>query len=58
MDLVGFEAQGTWSCEGTEGKKKTKFDEVEFDEGEWTEYDEAAGVPVSVMELEGRWVRA
>lgn len=48
--------QGTWSCSSTQSK--TKFDEVEFDGGEWTDYDETGSVPVSIMELEGRWVKA
>jgi len=31
---------------------------VEFDENkEWTDYDEKGEVPVSVMELEGKWVK-
>lgn len=49
--------QGTWSCSSSESG--TKFEEVEFEaDGEWTDYDEKAEVPVSIMELEGRWVRA
>ncbi|PWN28600.1 DUF866-domain-containing protein [Jaminaea rosea] len=59
MDIIGFEPEGIWSCQGTgEGSKLSKFDEVEFDGGEWTDYDEKSGEPVSIMELEGRWVRA
>lgn len=30
--------QGTWKCVGVESK--LKFSEVEFEEGEWTDYDE------------------
>ncbi|CAO1626293.1 unnamed protein product [Sympodiomycopsis kandeliae] len=56
LDLIGWDPEGTWSCSSTESK--TKFEEVEFDSNEWTDYDENGNVPVSIMELEGRWVKA
>ncbi|CAO1637663.1 unnamed protein product [Parajaminaea phylloscopi] len=57
MDLIGWEAEGTWSCSST--VSKAKFEDVEFDENrEWTDYDEKGGEPVGITELEGRWVRA
>lgn len=30
--------QGTWKCKGTESN--TVFDSVEFEDGEWMDYDE------------------
>ncbi|CAO1633420.1 unnamed protein product [Jaminaea pallidilutea] len=57
MDLVGWEPMGTWKCKATSGN--TTFDDVEFDESsEWTDYDEGAGEPVGITELEGKWVRS
>ncbi|UZJ54181.1 hypothetical protein CBS101457_003501 [Exobasidium rhododendri] len=55
LDFVGFEFSGTWQCKSTESK--TVFDAVEFEDNEWTDYDEKGGVSVSIMELESQWVR-
>lgn len=52
-----LDLQGTWKCKATSGN--TTFDDVEFDESsEWTDYDEGAGEPVGITELEGKWVRS
>ncbi|ETS65169.1 hypothetical protein PaG_00233 [Moesziomyces aphidis] len=55
LEPVGFEPTGTWKCKGTESN--TVFDSVEFEDGEWMDYDEKAGQEVSIMELEHRWQR-
>ncbi|KAM0792790.1 hypothetical protein ACM66B_002559 [Microbotryomycetes sp. NB124-2] len=57
--IVEFDPKGTWSCVGVESG--TKFDEVELSLDEpdgWTDYDEKAGAPVSVMEFESKIDRA
>ena len=52
--LIIILKQGTWKCKALESTKNFTFD---FEEDEWTDYDEKAEVPVSVMDLESRWVR-
>lgn len=42
--------QGTWKCKGAESG--TPFDEVEFEDGTWNDYDEKAGEPVGISEIE------
>lgn len=37
--------QGTWKCKGTESN--TVFDSVEFEDGEWMDYDEKVRSPLS-----------
>ncbi|PWY99295.1 DUF866-domain-containing protein [Testicularia cyperi] len=56
FEPVSFEPQGTWVCKGTESG--TLFDAVEFEDGEWMDYDEKAGAEVGILELEHRWKRA
>ncbi|KIL00248.1 hypothetical protein PAXRUDRAFT_821863 [Paxillus rubicundulus Ve08.2h10] len=56
LEFTGFDPRGTWSCKGTE--TKTTFPNVEFEEGEWIDYDEKAALPVQVSFLESRWSRA
>ncbi|PWN34302.1 uncharacterized protein FA14DRAFT_156968 [Meira miltonrushii] len=56
LDFLSIDFSGTWKCRSTESD--TKFDDVEFEEGEWTDYDEKGGVSVSIMEIESQWVRA
>ncbi|KAH7104305.1 DUF866-domain-containing protein [Auriculariales sp. MPI-PUGE-AT-0066] len=56
LEFIGFDPRGNWKCTGVE--KGTKFAEVDLTEGEWTDYDEKAHVPVSVMNIECRWGRA
>lgn len=34
-----------------------KFDAVEFEDGRWDDYDEGSALPVSVDELESKWVK-
>ncbi|KAK0552926.1 hypothetical protein OC846_001506 [Tilletia horrida] len=55
VEMVAFEPQGVWRCKST--ASKTEFDEVTFEDGEWTDYDEKADVPVSIMEFESKWER-
>ncbi|KAH8915672.1 DUF866-domain-containing protein [Atractiella rhizophila] len=56
-EFTSFVPKGTWLCEGNESGTKFEF-EIEEDEGDWTDYDEKAGNPVSVMEIESKWERA
>ncbi|KIM26063.1 hypothetical protein M408DRAFT_199463 [Serendipita vermifera MAFF 305830] len=56
LEFIGFDPQGTWKCKGTDSG--TVFDEVDFEEGEWTDYDEKASLPVSIMAIESKWTRA
>ncbi|TFK57014.1 DUF866-domain-containing protein [Heliocybe sulcata] len=56
LEFTSFDPRGTWKCVGAESG--THFDEVEFEGGEWVDYDEKAALPVSVMNLESKWGRA
>lgn len=56
LEFTGFEFRGTWKCVGTDSK--TKFDEVELNDGEWVDYDEKSSLPVGVSELKSEWSRA
>lgn len=52
-------AQGEWQAKGAESG--TRFDEIELSKEEtdgWTDYDEKAGEPVGVTEVETRISRA
>ncbi|KAF9044624.1 DUF866-domain-containing protein [Hymenopellis radicata] len=55
LELVGFDPSGTWKCVGMKG---TVFPEVDMSEGEWSDYDEKAALPVGVSEIESQWTRA
>lgn len=56
LEFVGFQPRGIWKCSGAESG--TVFSEVDLSEGEWTDYDEKAAQPVSIMEIESKWSRA
>ncbi|POW17464.1 hypothetical protein PSHT_06382 [Puccinia striiformis] len=47
---------GEWNCKGAESG--TKFKKIEFDDGEWHDYDEKSGLPVSVTNIRTEIVRA
>ncbi|KAF9244614.1 hypothetical protein BU15DRAFT_85991 [Melanogaster broomeanus] len=55
LELIGFEPQGTWTCKGAESG--TIFD-VDFEDGEWEDYDEKKALSVRVSFMESRWNRA
>ncbi|EJD03985.1 DUF866-domain-containing protein, partial [Fomitiporia mediterranea MF3/22] len=55
LEFIGFNPMGIWKCKGTESG--TIFSEVDLTEGEWTDYDEKASQPVSIMEIESEWSR-
>lgn len=57
-EFVGFQADGTFRCVGTEGKKKTPFEGVDLSEGEWYDYDDSAAAEVSITEIEWSVARA
>jgi len=56
LEFVAFSPQGIWQCVGKESR--TSFPEVDLSEGEWTDYDEKAALPVSIMNFESQWSRA
>ncbi|KAG8928801.1 hypothetical protein FRC03_012687 [Tulasnella sp. 419] len=56
LDLTAFIPKGIWKCRGAESG--TIFDEVDLDEGEWTEYDEKARQPVGITEIQSEIKRA
>ncbi|KAH7883503.1 hypothetical protein F5I97DRAFT_1938234 [Phlebopus sp. FC_14] len=56
LEFLDFDPRGTWSCKGAD--TDTLFPEVEFQQGEWVDYDEKAALPVQVSFLESRWSRA
>ena len=55
IEPVSFSPQGTWVCKGIESG--TKFDDVEFEDGEWMDYDEKAAQEVAISELSSQWKR-
>ncbi|POV95216.1 hypothetical protein PSTT_16392 [Puccinia striiformis] len=40
-------ATGEWNCKGAESG--TKFKKIEFDDGEWHDYDEKSGLPTEIV---------
>ncbi|KAJ2800216.1 hypothetical protein H4R20_004141 [Coemansia guatemalensis] len=55
LEPVEFEPRDGWRVVGTESQ--AKFD-VDLTEGEWYDYDEDAGVEISVTEIKAQFVRA
>ncbi|KAF7306848.1 hypothetical protein MIND_00477000 [Mycena indigotica] len=55
LEFISFDPRGIWKCQGMKG---TVFSEVDLDEGEWTDYDEKAALPVGVSSFESQWTRA
>ncbi|KAJ7225601.1 hypothetical protein GGX14DRAFT_421367 [Mycena pura] len=55
LEFTGFDPRGIWKCEGMTG---AVFPEVNLEDGEWTDYDEKAALPVGVSSFESRWSRA
>ncbi|WFD44128.1 hypothetical protein MPSI1_002794 [Malassezia psittaci] len=43
----------TWTCYGTESG--TKFADVQFEDGEWHDYDEKAGDEVGIADVRFQW---
>jgi len=56
LEFVSFDPTGTWECVGV--GSGTKFGDVDFREGDWTDYDEKSAQPVGVSNVEGQWSRA
>ncbi|KIY65140.1 DUF866-domain-containing protein [Cylindrobasidium torrendii FP15055 ss-10] len=56
LEFIDFDPSGIWKVTGV--GKGTKFNEVDLNEGEWTDYDEKAALPVGVSEVESKWTRA
>lgn len=55
LEFVGFDPRGTWKCVGAESG--TIFSEVEFEDGEWTDYDEKTKEEVGISAIETKWER-
>ncbi|KAJ3574078.1 hypothetical protein NP233_g2012 [Leucocoprinus birnbaumii] len=58
LEFTGFEflvLQGPWKCVGSNG---TVFDDIDLGDGEWTDYDEKAALPVGISTLSSQWSRA
>ncbi|KAJ7038291.1 hypothetical protein C8F04DRAFT_1090150 [Mycena alexandri] len=55
LEFIDFDPRGIWKCKGMKG---TVFSEVDLEDGEWTDYDEKAALPVGVSEFESRWAKA
>ncbi|KAF9270168.1 DUF866-domain-containing protein [Marasmius fiardii PR-910] len=56
LEFTDFVPRGSWTCQGIKG---TVFKDVDLVENDmWAEYDEKAGVPVSVSEFSSGWSRA
>jgi len=56
LEFTRFDPQGVWTCKGAESG--TVFSDVEFTDGEWTDYDEKSAQPVGISEIQSEWVRA
>ncbi|KAH9968876.1 DUF866-domain-containing protein, partial [Russula dissimulans] len=56
LEFTSFDPRGIWKCVGVESK--TPFTKVEFEDGEWIDYDEHAKVPVRISGIESKWSRA
>lgn len=58
LEFIGFDPRGIWKCVSVDSG--TVFDDVDLDEGEgeWTDYDEKAGLPVGVSGVESEWSRS
>ncbi|KAJ7596944.1 hypothetical protein C8J56DRAFT_918735 [Mycena floridula] len=55
LEFIDFDPRGTWKCVGTTG---TVFTDVELGEGDWTDYDEKAALPVGISDFGSTWNRA
>ncbi|CAO3671718.1 hypothetical protein G6F70_004759 [Rhizopus microsporus] len=50
LELVDFQARDSWSAKGAE--TETTFNDIDLSEGEWADYDEKAGEPVGISNIE------
>ncbi|KAK9381162.1 uncharacterized protein V2V93DRAFT_368495 [Kockiozyma suomiensis] len=50
LEFLEFKVEGAWSCRSSENEK-TKFEEIDLQEGEWFEYDEKAGEEVMITDI-------
>jgi hypothetical protein len=56
LEPVAFQPRNGWTAKGVESG--TVFDDVDLSEGEWADYDEKAEEPVSISEIEAKFVKA
>lgn len=45
----------SWTCRGAESS--TLFTDVQFEDGEWHDYDDQAGDEVSITDVQVRWLK-
>ncbi|KAI8341317.1 DUF866-domain-containing protein [Chlamydoabsidia padenii] len=50
LELVDFSPRDVWTAKGSE--TETSFDDIDLFEGEWADYDEKAGEPVGISNIE------
>ncbi|KAI8969062.1 hypothetical protein BDF20DRAFT_827477, partial [Mycotypha africana] len=50
MELVDFQPKEPWSAKGLE--TNSVFEDIDLTEGEWADYDEKAGEPVAINNIE------
>ncbi|KAI7878287.1 DUF866-domain-containing protein [Lichtheimia hyalospora FSU 10163] len=50
LELVDFAPKDPWAAEGTE--TGYPFQDIDLEEGDWADYDEKAGEPVGISEIE------
>ncbi|SAL99823.1 hypothetical protein [Absidia glauca] len=50
LELVDFSPRDVWLAKGSE--TGTTFDDIDLLEGEWADYDEKAGEPVGIANIE------
>ncbi|CAO3675053.1 unnamed protein product [Umbelopsis ramanniana] len=53
MEPVGFDPRAGWTALGAESG--TKFDDIDLTEGDWADYDEKAGEPVGISNIESNF---
>lgn len=49
LEFTDFHTEGKWLADGIESG--TKFTDIEFEDGEWYDFDEKAGEEVSIKDL-------
>ncbi|KAF9432736.1 hypothetical protein BGZ76_010387 [Entomortierella beljakovae] len=54
LELVGFEPRDGWNAKGSTGYP---FDNIDLTDGDWADYDEKAELPVTISNIEARFVK-
>ncbi|GAB5587892.1 hypothetical protein Unana1_02792 [Umbelopsis nana] len=53
LEPVGFDPRAGWTAQGAESG--TKFEDIDLTEGDWADYDEKAGEPVGISNIESEF---